>query len=205
MFQKFKEAVLAIPWVYSLVQWLFGTTAGQRKLLRHMNVRDGQTVLDVGCGTAIILEYLPDVLYHGFDMNGDYLDVARRKYADRRAEFRQEYVSESTLPEQLAGKCDLVLAIGLLHHLPDEQVQIVLEMAYAALAEGGRLVTVDPVFIDGQNPVARFLVGADRGRHVRHERDMEGLFKAHFRGRFELHRENLTNVPHNSLVAVGYK
>ena len=138
-------------------------------------------------------------------MNGDYLDVARRKYADRRAEFRREYVSESTLPEQLAGKCDLVLAIGLLHHLPDEQVQIVLEMAYAALAEGGRLVTVDPVFIDGQNPVARFLVGADRGRHVRHERDMKGLFKAHFRGRFELHRENLTNVPHNSLVAVGYK
>ena len=205
MFQKFKETVLAVPCVYSLVQWLFGTTAGQRRILDYMDVRDGQTVLDVGCGTAIILDYLPDVLYHGYDMNGEYLDAARRKYANRRAEFHQDYVSETTLPENLAGQCDHVLAIGLLHHLGDEESRIVLEMANAALRKGGRLVTVDPVFIDAQNPVSRMLVGADRGRHVRHEDDLKALFRSHFKGRCEFHRENLTNLPYNSLVGVGFK
>ncbi|MDC0335299.1 class I SAM-dependent methyltransferase [Pseudodesulfovibrio sp.] len=205
MLQKFKETILAIPAIYSLVQWLFGTTAGQRKLLAYMDVSDGQTVLDVGCGTAIILEHLPDVHYHGYDSNEDYLSTARKKYTHRRAVFNNSLVSSTTLPEQLAGKCDHVLALGLFHHLSDEDCKIVLDLAFAALKAGGRFVSIDPVFIDDQNCVAKMLVGADRGRHVRHENKLTELIQAHFRGSCSFHRENLTHLPYNSMVAVGLK
>lgn len=205
MLQKFKETILAIPCVYSFVQWAFGTTAGQRKLLDYMNVNDGHTVLDVGCGTAIILEYLPDVDYHGYDMNEEYLGTARQKYASRRAVFHNSYVSSTTLPDELKGKCDQVLALGLLHHISDQDAQTVLELAYAALKKGGRFVSIDPVFIDDQNFVAKTLVGADRGRHVRHERELSALIETHFMGDCTFHRENLTHLPYNSLVAVGIK
>lgn len=205
MLQKFKEAILAVPCIYSLVQWLFGTTAGQRKLLDYMNVSDGQTVLDVGCGTAIILEYLPDVNYHGYDANEDYLNTARQKYAHRRAVFNNSLVSATTLPEHLVGTCDHVLALGLLHHLSDQDARTVLELASTALKKGGRFISIDPIFIDGQNCVAKMLVGADRGRHVRHESQLTTLIQAHFNGQCSFHRENITHLPYNSMVAVGIK
>lgn len=62
---------------------------------------------------------------------------------------------------------DIVLLMGVLHHLDDQTAVDVLNLANKALKPGGRLLSFDPCFEPGQNPIARFLINHDRGQNVR--------------------------------------
>jgi SAM-dependent methyltransferase len=62
---------------------------------------------------------------------------------------------------------DLVMGIGVLHHLDDTTARQFMAIAKAALKPGGCILTLDPCFAAGQNPIARFLIARDRGQHVR--------------------------------------
>jgi SAM-dependent methyltransferase len=164
------RSVLSIPWVYDSFQELMGASRGRRELVRDF-IRPvaGARILDLGCGTAEILKFLPeDVEYHGYDASPEYIEAARARYG-KRGMFECALVDDArlaTLP-----KMDIVLAIGLIHHLDDAEAGALFALARRALREGGRLVTIDPAFAPGQNPVARKLVSMDRGRNVR---DAEG-------------------------------
>lgn len=59
------------------------------------------------------------------------------------------------------------MAIGVLHHMNDESVTELFELARSVLEPGGRLITIDPALVEGQHPIARLLVSRDRGQHVR--------------------------------------
>ncbi|MGH3968172.1 MAG: hypothetical protein ACRDTV_08695, partial [Mycobacterium sp.] len=52
--------------------------------------------------------------------------------------------------------------------------------AKAALKPGGRVLTVDPCYAPGQNPIARFLISKDRGQHVRSPAGYEALARDAF-------------------------
>lgn len=56
---------------------------------------------------------------------------------------------------------------GVLHHIDDDTAVAVLACAAQRLVSGGRLVAIDPVLLERQNPVARALALVDRGKHVR--------------------------------------
>jgi SAM-dependent methyltransferase len=128
----------------------------------------GMKVLDVGCGPADILAYLPDVEYWGFDISDDYIDQARKRFGEMgHFKCRQLQIADlETLPS-----FDVVLAMGLIHHLDDAVALSVLKLASKALKPGGRLLTIDPCLDPSQNPIARFLINNDRGQNVR---DMAG-------------------------------
>lgn len=137
----------------------------------------GMKILDVGCGPADILAYLPDTEYWGFDVSEVYITQAQKKYDDRGI-FHLKQLEFS----DLAGlpSFDLVLAIGLLHHLDDDEVKEFMQLASKALISKGRLVTIDPCFDESQNPVARFLVRNDRGQNVRDKSGYEELAQSTF-------------------------
>lgn len=124
------------------------------------------TVLDIGCGPADILAYLPDVEYWGFDVSHAYIQRARLLYGDR-GKFQCKTLVDTDIEKM--PLFDVVLALGLLHHLDDEDAVNVLRLAYKALKPGGRLVTVDPCRDPDQNVIARFLISNDRGQNVRDE------------------------------------
>lgn len=140
------------------------------KSLRERFVADyfkhhaGYVVLDVGCGPADILENMDNVQYFGFDISQSYIDQARARFGDR-GTFTCKLLEDCDL-ERLP-KADLVLALGLLHHLDDETAKTVLRLAYKAIGPGGRLVTFDPCYDTQQNWIARYLVSKDRGQNVR--------------------------------------
>ena len=137
----------------------------------------GMKVLDVGCGPADILAYLPNVNYWGFDISDYYINQARRRFG-KLGQFQCRQLEVNDL-ESLPF-FDVVLAIGLIHHLDDAVALEVVQLASKALKPGGRLLTIDPCLDPSQNPVARFLIRHDRGQNVRDRAGYDALAKAVF-------------------------
>jgi len=196
--------LLAIPALYDAFQSGVGAYAWHRRVLRtHVlpTLPPGARILDIGCGTAEVLHHLPtDAEYHGFDRNEAYIARARRLFPDRRAHFRcAEFRGE--LPDD-GTRYDLVLAIGLLHHLGDKDVTNLMQGACNVLASGGRMITLDPVLTDTQSAAARFLISHDRGRNVRRQQEYARLARASFCRVEELLDERPMYIPYTGLILI---
>lgn len=165
---------------------------------RHVRAKPGDRVLDIGCGVADVLDRLPAVDYHGFDLSQPYVDAARARYGER-GRFTCAAVSELSLGD-LAGSCDVVMANGLLHHLDDEDAVRLLRTAHAALKPGGHLVTFDGCYVDGQSPLARWLVSLDRGEHVRRIEEYQCLAESVFPEVESRVYTDLIRLPYTHLV-----
>ena len=160
-----KRVLSAAP-VYQAFQNLVGARRLYRRLVReHIRPAPGMRVLDVGCGPAEILgELSDDVTYLGFDLSERYIEAARKRWGPR-GTFRCAPVNEVTVRD--LPKVDVVIAVGVLHHLDDRDAERLFTLAASVLARGGRVVTYDPCFAPTQGALARFLVSRDRGQHVR--------------------------------------
>lgn len=159
------RAILSFPQIYSAFQDMMGARAMRREFVRDfVRPEPGDFVLDVGCGPAKILDYLPAVHYWGFDISEPYIKQAQARFANK-GYFYCKVLGLADLDH--LGKFDIVLALGMLHHLDDTQAAEVLRIAHQALKVGGRLLSFDPCLEDRQSRFARFLVLRDRGQNVR--------------------------------------
>lgn len=147
------QRVLAVPAFYDLLQNVIGAKKVRRHLVQEI-IRPfpGMRLLDIGCGTAEILDYLPhDVQYMGFDLSNRYILGARKKYGER-AIFHCQSVT-SALVHDLES-FDVVLTSGVLHHLSDQEAESLTQLAHSALKPGGTLVPLDGCYVPSQNPIA---------------------------------------------------
>lgn len=172
------RSVLSNPAVYNSVQNFFGARAFRSFFAKSLiRACPGDRVLDLGCGTAEILEYLPEVDYVGFDISSKYIESAIRRFGAR-GKFEARIATEDEVAQ--GDPFDIVLALGVLHHLDDETALSLMRTANAALRSGGRFVTFDPVYVHGQSPFAHFLISKDRGQNVKDQSGYETLAKHAF-------------------------
>ncbi|MGA3086644.1 MAG: class I SAM-dependent methyltransferase [Thermodesulfobacteriota bacterium] len=173
------RSVLSHPWIYDSFQNLMGARSGRRDFSKNfVRAYPGCRLLDLGCGTAQILEYLPEgVDYWGYDINPEYIAAAQAKFGEKGC-FACRLLRESDLSGMLPF--DIVLASGLLHHMDDDTARNVFRLARLALKPGGRFVSIDSVFAADQNPIARFLVSRDRGQNVRDAKGYLALARHEF-------------------------
>lgn len=132
----------------------------------YVRPKVGDSILDIGCGPAVILEYFPIINYWGFDISEEYITKAKIRYGER-GRFYSKILTLSDLKNM--PKFDLVIACGVLHHVNDENANDIFKLAYSALKPGGRFVTIDPCYTPNQNFLARFLISKDRGQNVRNQ------------------------------------
>lgn len=192
------QRLLGRPSVYRAFGALIGAEPGRRRFVRdHVRAEAGWRVLDIGCGPADLLPHLPDVTYVGFDANPAYIEAARARHGARGA-FHRARVCEEGLDAH--ADYDLVLAIGLLHHLDDEEGARLFTLARRALRPGGRLVTLDGCFAQGQSRLARFFLSRDRGAHVRTERGYVQLARRAFSSVRVTVREDLLRLPYTHVI-----
>jgi SAM-dependent methyltransferase len=159
------KSLLDRPALYSWVQNLLGAQRARRIYVsEYLRVQAHDRVLDIGCGPADILEWLPDVEYLGLDLSTSYIEQAKRRFGHR-AQFMAADVA-SFAPIH-CNYFDVVNAMGVLHHLNDEDAIRLLRIAHTMLRPGGRLVTYDGCYLESQSRLARFFLNQDRGQHIR--------------------------------------
>ena len=105
---------------------------------------------------------------------------------------------------QVAGsdeqRADLVLAIGILHHLDDDQARALMRTAHAALKPGGRFISLDGTYVDGQSTIARALISRDRGQSIRTPEAYRALGEAEFDKVEARVRTDMLYVPYTHYV-----
>ena len=191
------RALLSLAPVYRAAQRAIGADRFRATVADEIIAATGvDRVLDIGCGTADILDHLPDLDYVGFDPNPRYVDDAADRFGSRGTFL----TGGSGGVDQLPTDRTIALAIGVLHHMDDDLVRSTLDLAAASLEPGGRLVTIDPTLVDGQHRIARFLAGRDRGQHVRSPDQVRELVAASFED-FEVSvRHDLLRVPYSHVL-----
>lgn len=191
--------VLSHSCVYDAFQALVGGASARRRICTEIfRAKAGTTIVDVGCGTAEILDFLPPgVRYFGYDIAQSYIDAATARFGER-GSFRCHDVTLIG-PDEIPP-CDLAIAFGVLHHLTDDDARELLENLYDRLAPGGRLVTIDPALEDGQAWLARALIKRDRGQNVRSSPDYLALAPQRFHDRKLTVRHDLLRIPYTHAI-----
>jgi Methylase involved in ubiquinone/menaquinone biosynthesis len=163
----------------------------------YVRPKSGDKILDIGCGPADIMSFLPEVTYYGFDMDAGYIDAARKQYGDRGI-FACKKVSKEALDEN--SRFDLVLAKGVLHHLTDPEAADMFELAQIHLNKGGRLITFDGCYVPGQNYFAKKILALDRGKYVRTKEAYLNLALHEFPNVIPTIRHDLLRIPYTILI-----
>lgn len=193
--------ILSRPIVYDTFQAILGGAAARRRICEeHIRARETDTIVDVGCGTAELLNYLPkQINYYGFDLSQAYIDAAESRFRGR-GNYHFRCADLNTLGPDEIPPCDLAIAFGVLHHINDQTARALLANIHGRLAPGGRVVTIDNAFVDGQSPIARELIRRDRGQHVRKAEDYLSLVPEDYRHKQITIHHDLLRVPYTHLI-----
>lgn len=136
-------------------------TQGQGPAIRNTiiqlaQIKPGDTVLDVGCGTgSLILDAakiaLPTGSVYGIDPTPQMIATAQRKttHANLKANFQIGMIESLQFPN---NTFDVVLSSMMIHHLPDDLKVRGMAEVHRVLKPGGRLLVMD------FNPTQRNLI-----------------------------------------------
>ena len=175
--------VLSYPRLYSAYQGIIGASAATRWMIRdHWGVGAGSRVLDFGCGVGSALRHLPEgTEYLGIDLDHAYIERARRVCHSRpAASFRCGNVCDAGCRSAI-GRFDVILAIGVFHHMADaEAVEVLRCLANLCRGPESRLLCAEPCLLARQDRISRFIIRHDRGAFPRSDKAWADLFSPAF-------------------------
>lgn len=197
--------ILEHSFVYNLWQLFIGGEAVHRAFIDvYCKPRKHASILEIGCGTGTILEHIDEALgvrYCGYDENPMYIDFAKKKYGDR-GHFFCARVSDASIA---TDSFDIVLALGILHHLSEHESLKLIESAWDSLKPGGFLFSADPVWTNTQSRLEKFLMSKDRGQNIRTEEEYKQLVGTRF-ANIESHVvSRLLNIPWTANLIKAWK
>lgn len=194
------RAALRAPSIYAAAQLAVGAARARRVLVdEFLALPSGVRILDVGCGPGVLTAMLPaPASYLGVDLNPAYVSAARARYSEP---FRFELGDAADLKLPAATEYDVVVVVGLLHHLDDEAVRRLVEVSARHLAPAGRLVALENAWVPGQHWMAQRLIAADRGTSVRTVEGYRALLEPHFAEIRMTIRHDLLRLPYTHVIA----
>jgi ubiquinone/menaquinone biosynthesis C-methylase UbiE len=111
-------------------------------LIKELDVKDGDSILDVGCGTGSVLAFVgkqKNIIGYGLDVSANMITVAKEK----NPVFKFVTGDSGDLPFE-DESMDVVMACMAYHHFPDQER--FRKEALRVLKPGGALYISDPRF-----------------------------------------------------------
>lgn len=174
--------ILSIPICYDLFQTSVGSVKFRKKYVYdNVSKMNFDSVIDLGCGTASTIDLIPkNVSYLGVDVSEKYLEKARTKTKDRRAILvNADIANPEWTKTDLNMKKTLGLALGIYHHVNDDQLNRTIGNLSATLEPGSTVISLDPVIDQKTTKMARWFAKNDRGRYLRDPDQYAQLFSEH--------------------------
>jgi len=167
--------LITIPSIYKGLMFALGADRAITRYVHEvLQPTAGMKMLDVGCGPANVLAYLPQLDYTGIDLNEKHIAFARQRFGNR-GRFLVGNVAEDLRQDE--HKFDLINASGILHHLSDDEAMSLFESLKRLLKATGRIVTFDNVWLPAQRSVAKLFNRMDSGLNIRTQEAYVGLLK----------------------------
>ena len=176
MMQKFVNLLASDPRVFMLLRRILeGNFNAQKKALQDdFTAKDGEKVLDIGCGTGEFSVFFQNAAYTGIDAEKKYID-----YAQRNCKGKFLIADASHLPFS-ENAFDKVIIMGVLHHMNDEQCRRVLAEARRVLSSNGRMLVMEDIKLAEENFLTRFIHRFDLGKNIRNKEEYRILLQRHF-------------------------
>jgi SAM-dependent methyltransferase len=187
-FGRLGHLALARPRVYDVLQRYGGGVPISRQARDVLADTGGQVVLDVGAGTGMVAEVLPD------DANYFWLDndpLKLKGFLTRRQNPLAVLADATRMPFRDAS-VDVVTMVEVSHHLPDEALSMF-------LTEAARVARNRFVLIDGLRTSrlkSRALWAVDLGRFPRNETELTRAVGQHF----EIRAVSRFRVNHDHII-----
>ncbi len=176
--------LLEFPLIYSISQKLLapGAVFLLKKHYKNIFGESRGRVLDVGCG-PLLTTPLPNGIIVGIDINPLYV----KRYTDQRTRYAL-IGSADFLPfdDNIfdEGRC-----VGLLHHLPIESAQRIIEEMVRCTRPEGKIIILDNVWPRSfYRPIAWLTRRFDRGEWVRTEEELLNLANTAYPGNWHHRR-----------------
>lgn len=195
--------ILELPFFHNLWQHVSGVERAKKKIIKeYLKPADGMRILDIGCGTGVILNYIDaNLKYVGFDINPDYIEHAKNQFKNR-GEFHCVSVNDSDI---YGNEFDFAIAIGILHHLDNKESEELIKSAKKHLKKDGCLLMVEPVWTDKQSKLEKYLMSKDRGQNIRTQQEYLGLLDKYFDKTENIIRADMLNIPWTLSITKSYQ
>lgn len=129
-----------------VVRWTVRESTFKRALSDQADVRRGDRVLDLGCGTGTlalrIAAAVPDAVVTGVDADPTVLEIARKKGDTASVRLRLDRARAEELPYP-DSSFDCVVSSLFFHHLPRSTKRRALAEVLRVLVPGGRFHVAD--------------------------------------------------------------
>ena len=136
---------------YNLIAEQFASTrkfnwSDTTKPIKELGLKDGDKVLDLGCGNARLFELLKgyNIQYFGIDISEKLIEIAGKNVSD--GSFKVGDVLEAPYSDNFF---DSVISIAVLHHIPTEKLrQKALNEIFRIIRPGGKIMVTTWYFWD---------------------------------------------------------
>jgi len=173
LFAKLVERVSDNPVLFIFFRGILENnfTAIRAVIRRDLKLGQGLRSVDLGCGPGAFSDLFDGDDYVGVDMNGRYIDYARRA---RKGAFVRGDARKVELPD---ARFDQALIFGLLHHLPDDDVRAVLREVRRLMGPGGRALIIEDIpAVSKVNLIGHLIHNVENGEHIRPAEEYRRLY-----------------------------
>ena len=140
------EAMERDPGAFSITTYPEAQMPFMQGLVTALGPVRGKRILEVGCGYGELSVYLAKqgAVVAAFDIGSTLIEAARElaRINEVSVDFR---TADATSVPWPSGSSDIVVAVGVLHHLSESDLAVAVREAHRVLGEGGMALFCEPV------------------------------------------------------------
>lgn len=159
------------PKLYDWIQ-ILATGGFLSKVSKDLKFLENKSVLDIGCGTGTLTEYINPKGYLGIDINPDFIKLAKKKYPG--FNFKVINIVDEKFPQD---GFEYIFIMNVLHHLTDKQIK----RMFKKIKECNSMKEFVVVESKPRNFFGKILGKFDVGSNFREYSNLETLIRSEFK------------------------